>query len=178
MPHTLLAKVFCPDRTGLVAGLAAALFDLGANLGDTRFAVLGQGAEFSAVLTVDDDVTPEQVDAALRGLPDTEGAEITVRRYEAWALGGDTAAITHLVYVSGGNRPGLVARLAEAFGDFDANIVTMNAQPLPEDPALPGGGRYVVRFAVAIPAGRVETCLATVSNTAQALGLNYRVESP
>jgi len=178
MSHTLLAMVFCPDRTGLVAGLSAALFDLGANLGDTRFAVLGQGAEFSAVLTVDDDLTPAQVEAALKGVPAAEGAEISVRPYDAWAESRDAAPITHLVYVSGGNRPGLVARLAEVFGDFDANIVTMNAQPLPGDARKGAVEQYVVRFAVAIPGGRMEACLATVSNTAQALGLSYRVESP
>jgi len=173
MPHTLLANVFCPDRTGLVAALTGALFDLGANLGDTQFAVLGQGAEFSAVMTVDDDTTAAEVEEALRGLPEAKGAEVSVRSYEAWAESQAASSITHHVYVSGGNRPGLVTRLAEVFGDFEASIVTMNAQALPHDP-----NHYVVRFAVNIPTGRMEACLATVSNTAQSLGLGFRVATP
>ena len=37
----VLVSVFCPDRTGLIAAIAGRLFDLGANLGDTSFTVLG-----------------------------------------------------------------------------------------------------------------------------------------
>ncbi|MBB4286692.1 glycine cleavage system protein R [Roseospira goensis] len=173
MPHSLHVQVFCPDRTGLVAGLTGTLFDLGANLGDTRFSVLGQGAEFSAVVTVADDVTADQVQAALAGTPEAREAEITVTAYDAWTKPDDGSAVTHHVYVSGGDRPGLVTRLAEVFGDFDANIMTLNAYPVPRE-----AGQYVIRFAVAIPPGRTDACLATVSNTAQALGLNYRVEAP
>lgn len=173
MPQNLHVQVFCPDRTGLVAGLTGALFDLGANLGDTRFAVLGQGAEFSAVVSVADDVAPETVQAALAGTPEARNAEITVTPYDSWANPDGGPEITHHVYVSGGDRPGLVTRLAEVFGDFGANIATMNAQAMPHDP-----GQYVIRFAVAVAPGRADACLATVSNTAQSLGLTYRVERP
>ncbi|MQX36773.1 glycine cleavage system protein R [Roseospira navarrensis] len=172
MPHSLHVQVFCSDRTGLVAALTGALFDLGANLGDTRFAVLGQGAEFSAVITVADDIDADQVKRAVADLPQAAEAEITVTPYDAWAGTDGGPAITHRVYVSGGDRPGLVTRLAEVFGDFEANIATLNSQQMPHDP-----GQYVIRAAVAIPPGRAAACLATVSNTAEALGLGYRVET-
>jgi len=172
MPHSLHVQVFCPDRTGLVAGLTGTLFDLGANLGDTRFSVLGQGAEFSTVVSVADEIDAEQVHAALSSTPEATGADITVTPYDTWAVADGGPDITHRVFVSGGNRPGLVARLAEVFGDFEANIATMNAQQMPHDTS-----QYVIRVAVAIPPGRASACLATVSNTAEALGLSYRVES-
>ena len=38
------------------------------------------------------------------------------------------------------------------------------------------GGLYVTRFAVCIPAGQTDLCLATVSNTAGSLGLSCQVE--
>jgi len=171
MPHSLHVQVYCPDRTGLVAGLTAALYDLGANLGDTRFAVLGQRAEFSAVVSVPDDTGPEQVRAALNDVPEAREAEVSVTPYDAWVNPGGGPAITHHVYVTGVDRPGLVARLAEVFGDFDANIATMNAQAMPNE-----SGHYIIRFAVAIPSGRARSCLATVSNTAESLGMSYRVE--
>lgn len=173
MPHSLHVQVFCPDRTGLVAGLTGALFDLGANLGDTRFAVLGQRAEFSGVVMVPAGLTPEQVHAALEGVPEARDADIIVTPYDTWSRPDGGPDITHHVYVSGGDRPGLVTRLAEVFGDFGANIATMNAQVMPHE-----AGQYIIRFAVAIPPGRADACLATVSNTAQALGLTYRVEQP
>ncbi len=49
MDGTALISILCPDRAGLVAAIAGHLFDLGVNLRDTSFAVLGQGAEFTAV---------------------------------------------------------------------------------------------------------------------------------
>ncbi len=173
MPHSLRVRVFCPDRTGLVAGLTNTLFDLDANLGDTRFAVLGAGAEFSAVVSVPDDVRAEQVRAALEGTPEAKGAEVSVSAYDAWTNPDGGPEVTHEVIVTGGDRPGLVTRLAEVFGDFGANIATMNAQPLPHE-----ADQYAIRFAVAIPAARAAACLATVANTAQSLGLSYRVLEP
>jgi glycine cleavage system transcriptional repressor len=172
MPHSLHVQVFCPDRTGLVAGLTGALFDLDANLGDTRFAVLGHGAEFSAILVVTEDIDADRVRAALAAVPEAADAEITVSPYDDWAGGAGGPEITHRVSVSGGDRPGLVTRLAEVFGDYEANIATLNAQQMPHDPS-----QYVIRAAVAIPPGRAAACLATVSNTAEALGLTYRIES-
>ncbi|KAA5604638.1 amino acid-binding protein [Roseospira marina] len=172
MPHSLHVQVFCSDRTGLVAGLTGALFDLGANLGDARFAVLGQGAEFSAVVTVPDETDAGQLRDALAGTPEAEGAEVTVTPYDAWAGGPGGSTITHRVFVSGGDRPGLVTRMAEVFGDFEANIATLNAQQMPHDPS-----QYLIRFAVAIPPERTAACLATISNTAESLGLGFRVET-
>ena len=72
--------------------------------------------------------------------------------------------------VSGGDRPGLIARLSEVFGQFNANIVRMDAQRLPEQ------GLYVTRFAVSLTE-RVEACLATVANTAGELNLACHVEA-
>ena len=173
MPHSLRVQVFCPDRTGLVAGLTNTLFDLDANLGDTHFAVLGQGAEFSAVVQVSDDVQAEQVRAALAATPEAKGADISVSAFDAWTNPDGGPEVSHEVIVTGGDRPGLVTRLAEVFGDFGANIATMHAQPLPHE-----AGQYIIRFAVFIPAARADACLSTVFNTAQSLGLDYRVSEP
>lgn len=51
MPTSQLAYVSMtgPDRVGLISAVTARLFDLGANLADTNFAVLGTGFEFNAV---------------------------------------------------------------------------------------------------------------------------------
>jgi glycine cleavage system transcriptional repressor len=167
---TVLISVFCPDRTGLVSAITGRLFETGADLGDTSFAVLGSGAEFTSVCDIPDDVPPAELEADLAGLPELVGARVSVRPFELDAAHGPLGRITHRVTVSGGDRPGLVARLTEVFGEFKANIVRMDAQRMPEQ-AL-----YVTRFALAIPE-RADSCLTTIANTAEELGLTCKVEA-
>ncbi len=166
MPNVLVS-LFCPDRTGLVAAITGRLFEIGANLGDTSFAVLGAGAELTAICSIPDHIPPETLRDDLSGLPELAGATITVSPFGLNALQGPTAQITHVVSVSGGDRPGLVARLSEVFTQFKANIVRMDAQTVPDAQ----GSRYVTRFAIWIPPASSAACLNTVANTAGELGL-------
>ncbi len=166
MPHVLLS-VFCPDRTGLVAAIAGRLFEIGANLGDTSFAVLGTAAEFTAICRIPSHIAAEDLRADLAALPDLAGATVAVSPFGLDAQHGPSARITHVVSVSGGDRPGLIARLSEVFTQFKANIVRMDAQSLPDK----RGSRYVTRFAVNVPPASAEPCLNTVANTAGDLGL-------
>lgn len=167
---TVLVSIFCPDRTGLVAAITGRLFDLGADLGDTSFAMLGSGAEFTSVCDLPASVEAAEIEADLSRLPILAGARVAVRPFELDAAHGPAGTITHRVVVSGGDRPGLVARLSEVFGEFQANIVRMDAQRLPEQ------GIYVTRFSVSIPA-RAEACLTTVANTAGEMNLACAVEA-
>ncbi|RAU22553.1 amino acid-binding protein [Paramagnetospirillum kuznetsovii] len=167
---TVLISVFCPDRTGLVAAIAGRLFEIGANLGDTSFAMLGAGAEFTSVCDIPKDTEAAEVAADLAALPELSGARISVQPFGLDASHGPLGRITHRIVVSGGDRPGLVARLSEVFGQFQANIVRMDAQRIPEQ------GVYVTRFSVSIPA-RVDACLATIANTAGELNLSCAVDA-
>jgi glycine cleavage system transcriptional repressor len=166
--RTLLVSIFCPDRPGLIAAIANRLFELGANLGDASFAVLGTGAEFTTLCGVPPHVDEEILREDLARLPELAGAEISVKGFGLESGHAPTARITHVVSVGGGDRPGLVATLAELFAGFKVNIVRMDAQTLP---AGGGDGRYVTRFALNIPANSVNACLAAVANTAGELGL-------
>lgn len=165
----MLLSVFCPDRPGLVADITGRLFEIGANLGDTSFAMLGSGAEFSSVCDLPDDISVAEIERDLAALPGLSAARIAVRPFEMDASHGPLGRITHRVVVSGGDRPGLIARLSEVFGQFQANIVRMDAQRIPEQDI------YITRFSVAIPA-RVDACLATIANTAGELNLSCHVE--
>ena len=161
----LLVSVVCPDRTGLVASIAGRLFDLGVNLGDASFALLGKGSEFTAICHVPKHLSADALKGELSELPDLAGATIRVTRFSLEADHGPEGRVTHLVTVSGGDRPGLVARLAETFAQFSANIVRMDAQTEQD------GNRYTTRFAVFVPAAAEAACLNTVANTAGELGL-------
>ncbi len=163
----LLINIECRDRTGLISAVTAALFDVGADLGETAFAAVGGRAEFTSECVVPADVTVGDVDAALKALPELAGAKVTV---EEGSAPSDRA--THRIIVSGGNRPGLLARLSEALVAYEANILRLDASLIPG----PGGDRYVTRLAVAIPPRSTQACLATVANTAGELRLDCHAE--
>ncbi len=172
MTQLFLVSVVCPDRAGLIAAVAERLFDLGANLGDAAFAVLGKGAEFTAVCDVPEGVTTAEVEDALKSLPETGNGEVTVRAFAYDQEKGDSGNITHRIEVGGGDRPGLVARLAEVFQQYGANIVRLNSTRSGSG----AGASYAVRIAAHIPADHAESCLNTVANTAGELGLKCRVD--
>lgn len=170
MANVALISVLCPDRPGLVAAITGCLFDLGGNLGDTSFAVLGAGAEFTSVCALPDALSFDAADAALRQLPELEGAEIALRRFDMSPDHAPSGEVTHQIVVGGGDQPGLVARLCETFQEFGGNIVSLNAGRS----ASEGGDTYVIRLAVWLPEEGADACLATVFNTAQHLQLSCR----
>ena len=164
-----LLSVTGEDRLGLIAELTARLFDLGANLGDTTFAVLGAGFEFSAVVEFPDQSVLQEVGLELQSLPLLSEARVKIEPLQYDPVHGDNARITHRIRISGGDQPGLVARLSEVFINFDANVVRMNCETLEGGS---GKSNYVTRFAVSIPVARASACLAAVGNTAGQLDLS------
>jgi glycine cleavage system transcriptional repressor len=135
--------------------------------------VLGRGAEFAALAELPKGVGPADVGSGLRELSELRQAEISVRPFALDPRHGLAGEVTHRIVVAGGDQPGLVARLCETFVGFGANIVTLNAGASPD----PSAARYTIQLAVSIPPGAASACLATVSNTAQSLGLTCHWES-
>ena len=173
MPSVALVSVLGPDRVGLVASIADHLFGAGVNLRDTSFASLGAGAEFIAVCELPEGVNPEEIEDGLRGLPECEGAQVRATPYAFDPVPTIPGQVTHRISIAGGDQPGLVARLAEIFALYEANIVRLDARKLAEEE----GGLYVTRFAVAVPPGRADLCLAAVSSTAGALSLSCDIQT-
>lgn len=173
MNSVALVSVFGPDRIGLVAAIADHLFGAGVNLRDTSFATFGKGAEFVAVCELPEGLAHKDVEQGLAALPDLAGAEIRAVPYGFDPEPPAAGLVTHRIVVSGGDQLGLVARLAEIFARYDANIVRLEARRLPEGE----GGLYVTRFAVSIPGDQTDLCLAAVANTAGSLGLACETEA-
>jgi glycine cleavage system transcriptional repressor len=168
MPSVALVSILCRDRVGLVSAVADSLFTAGVNLRDTTFAVYGAGAEFSSVCELPDGIGVAEIEQELARLPELDGAEIRVAPFAFDPIPGPTVRITHRIEISGGDQLGLIARLSDIFAQFEANIVRLDAQKLPDAE----GGRYVTRFAVSLPPDRAETCLSAIANTAGSLGLD------
>ena len=80
---SLLIQIFARDEPGLVSAISGCLFDLGLNLGDTAFAVLGSGADGSAQFVV---AVPE-------GVPGRFSALSAVGLVPAAILGHDIGAV-------------------------------------------------------------------------------------
>ncbi len=174
MSHdTVFISVMSQDRVGLVAAIAGCLFDLGGDLSDTTFAVLGGGAEFASVCAVPADLAPETIDQELRALPQLAGAQVAVTRFRLAAVHDETARVTHRLTLRGGNRPGLIARLCEVFVQFHANVVRLDAERIPGE----ASDDYAIEFAVSIPAAGTSACIATVANTAGELGLSFSYQT-
>lgn len=169
-PTLVLITIVGPDRVGLIAEITGELYDLGANLGDTSFAVLGAGCEFSCVAELPAGVHRAEIEAALARLPAMAGAELRVAAFPFGIDHRETAEVSHVIEVEGGDRPGLVARLSEVFVGFGANVVRMHSRRRAEGES----GRYLTTFAVSIPDERAEACLAAVHNTAGQLNLICR----
>ncbi len=173
MPATYRVTLSCADRPGLVAAIASLLFDLGGNLGDTTFAVYGTEAEFTALVDMPDSFAAGDVRAELLGLGLDPGARIEVAPFERPRAPGPLGRVTHIITLSGGDQPGLIARIAEVFEEFGANIVHLEAaldrRPEP-------GGHYSTRFSVALAKESAAKCLATVANTAESLHLDCHWE--
>lgn len=170
MANAALVSIICEDRTGLIAAVTGRLFDLGVNLGDTTFAVLGSGAELTMICDLPPSLALEMVEAELRLLTVLEDAKITVAPLAYKPVHGPSARITHRIEIVGDDSPGLIARLSEAFVDYGANIVRLNSERVPGT----GGVKYTTRIAVSIPKGKEQACLATVANTAAQLHLTCR----
>ncbi len=165
MPHDVRITISCPDRPGVLAAITGRLFDLGGNLADTTFAVLGEEAEFTAICELPDGLSPGEARAEIEATPELAGARVEISPFELAVSRQDSAQVTHRVEVRGADAPGLVARLTEAFAEFDANIVRMDSQ------RAVGEGHYLIRFEVWIPETRAKACLATLANPAASLGL-------
>ncbi|MCP4749535.1 MAG: amino acid-binding protein [Proteobacteria bacterium] len=172
MTTTLRISVFCPDRVGLISAITGKLFDLGANLGDTAFAVLGTGAEFTTVCDLPEGTSKDEVEEQLNSLEELKEADVTVSLFQLQPIHGPMADITHRITIRGGDNPGLVARLSEVFVEFDANIVRLNSEKIPGGT----GDQYLIHISAWIPESCAEACLATITNTASALQMRCHAE--
>lgn len=169
--NLVLISIVSPDQLGLIAAVTGRLYETGANLADTSFSVLGSGCEFSCLAELPRGVGPEKIERELTDLALLASAEVKVSRFQYTPEHLDSAAVTHVIEIDGGDRPGLVARLSEVLMNYDANVVRMNSR---RHYRADGTSRYVTTFEVSIPGAREEGCLSAVNNTAGQLNLYCR----
>ncbi|NQV57047.1 MAG: amino acid-binding protein, partial [Rhodospirillales bacterium] len=129
----------------------------------------GQGAEFTSVVELPGGINLDALNAELSSLAVLGDAEIKVSDFKLAPLQGPTGQITHQITLTGGDQPGLIARLCEVFIEFKANIVRLVTEPTAD-------GLYIMRLSVFIPKNAADACLATVKNTAENLQMSFTSE--
>lgn len=170
--NTALISILCEDRPGLIADVTGRLYELGINLGDTTFAVLGTGAKLTLVAKLPLDIRIPDVDEDLRSIPVLQGAELSVVPFAYREAHEPSAHVTHRIEITGDDSPGLIARLSEALRPMGANIVELNSESVPAASAA----RFMLRMAIWVPPGKEAVCMATIANTAGQMNLSCRWE--
>jgi glycine cleavage system transcriptional repressor len=166
-----IINVFCKDQNGLIANITGALFDLGINLGTTHFALLGEGAKLTAICEADEQITKSDIQDQLLTIDAMDTADISIKPFTHVTKKPANAKISHNIVIDGGDHAGLIARLSEVFIEYNSNIVRMNAEKIQAQPH----NLYHIEIAAYIPKDRENACLATLSNTASSLEMEFKV---
>lgn len=159
------------DRPGIIAGVTNALTEIGASLEDSQMTILRGQSAIVLVLNapgIDDggvieraveDVAEElNLFVAVRPLPDEVEAFVDGDWYS--------------VLVDGANRPGIVARIAEAILAVGGNIIELSSRVLERD----GRSGYVLRLSVAVPPEvSAEVLGRAVGEASSSLGVSFSV---
>jgi len=159
---TLAISAVGLDRPGIIAGVAERLAAHGANITDSRMAILR--GHFAMTLIVEgaerDALTQDlQGVAALETFSVTEVAE---------AAANPRSEPTHVVSVHGADHPGIVAAVTRALADAGANVCDLQTRL--------AGDLYVMIMDVAVPPG-VELPLQDVARD-QAVKITVRPVEP
>ncbi|MGB8275397.1 MAG: ACT domain-containing protein [Alphaproteobacteria bacterium] len=173
MADNALISYLGPDRPGLISKLTGRLFELGGSLGDVTFAALGRGAEMTLLYELPKGQTVDTLRQDLSALPEVQSGEFKVNEFVLKPVAGPASRITHRIILSGGDRPGLVARIIKILDEHGARVVRMNAERL----IGATGDQYIARFAVSVRHERAPGCLAGVVSLAGELGLTFRYET-
>lgn len=168
MERALLLSIKGPDRVGVVSSVTSTLFDSGCNLADTSYAVLGQAFEFTCIMEVPNSVSDEELSSKLNELDVLEDSSISLTPFSFSLEHAANSDISHVIELSGGDRPGLIARVSEALSDFDANIVNMSSRRVVGNR---GQYHYETRFDINVDDSRKNLCENAIYNTAGSLHL-------
>jgi glycine cleavage system transcriptional repressor len=138
------------DRPGIVAGVSGALLRQGANIEDSRMAILG--GHFTMMLIVST-ATGADVDALRRELEEERGrlglGALTIEEV-ADEHGIVRPEASHVVTVYGADHPGIVASVAGALADMGVNVVDVATHLVEEEGAQP---LYAMMMEVDLPEG-------------------------
>lgn len=129
MPAESSAKTYLvltavgPDRPGLVSEIAAAIHGAGANLEDSRMAILG--GEFALLLLLSG---PEQAAEAVERAAGPLGEKLGLRLLsKRTGPGARKDFLPYRISVTGFDRPGIVLRISEILARRGVNVASLES---------------------------------------------------
>lgn len=134
---------FGVDRPGIVAAVTGVLFKHGANIEDSRMAILG--GHFAMMLIVATDADPGTLEAEL--FANSAGGDLLVSvRRVAEAAPEHSDGTPFVLSVYGADHPGIVHRVARSLADKNVNITDLATRVIGEDPAV-----YLMVMEITLP---------------------------
>lgn len=114
-----------PDRSGLVNAITSKIHEAGANLEDSRMAILG--GEFALLLLIAGSTDSlARLEAARPELESTLGLNIITKRTERSAP--SKAYLPYQLKVTGFDRPGIVHQVSELLAKLDVNVASLQSR--------------------------------------------------
>ena len=148
------------DRPGIVAGLTAALRDVGGNLEDVSSTILRGHFAMMLVVDVPDAVGSARLRERLVAAAEPLGVQVTVSDAEAGTA--ERPSATHVLTVYGADHPGIVAAFATQLAERGVNITDLSCRLTDAEQPL-----YVMVAELAVPdrddPDRLATELAAVA---------------
>jgi glycine cleavage system transcriptional repressor len=144
-----------PDRTGLVADLSAFLLACGANVEESRMAVLGGDFAVILLFSVEDEAF-RAIEGGVEALSARTGLSVILRktRHE---IALEQPSLVWRIRAVAMDHPGIVHRLAQAVADRSFNILELSSQTTPAP--VSGTPVFSMEMTVAVPAGENPTVL-------------------
>lgn len=156
----LAITVLGHDRPGIIAATTHALADLGVNIEDSSMTLLR--GHFAMTLVTDGAISVDDALAALAFLEQDGTLTVTVR--EMPDEDDVRRGAPYVLSVHGGDRPGIVARLAAVVARADGNITDLSTRL--------AGGLYVLIAECDFPeSADMAVVHAAVSDAANELGV-------
>lgn len=154
--HELAITVIGPDRTGIVADVAEALAEVGANLTDSTMTRLRGHFAMTLICT---GPTAAEAEAALEPLT---GVVTTVRKVEPEEDATDRGE-PYVVSLHGADRLGIVAAVTRVVAAAGGNITDLTTRLT--------GPLYVLIAEVDVPPGSADDLAARLAVAAEELGV-------
>ena len=114
------------DRPGIVTAVTRVLYELGANLEDATSTILSGHFAMMLIVSLPSGRTAETVERELAAVGKDMDLVVTVRRVEEAHL--EVPEPSHVISVYGGDRPGIVYRVAEHLSSRDVNITDLSSR--------------------------------------------------
>lgn len=152
MPHWLILSAIGRDKPGLVAELAQLIYDIDANLEDSRMTILGTDFAVILLASCDRSDAADRISLAAKALERDHGLTIVVRTISEGRRPAIPSPGTRPIRVtaSGEDKAGIVMAVCRTLAQLGVNIseLTTSSQPGPG-----GSPHYQLNIAAEVSAG-------------------------